>query len=287
MAASAPTRDTRDIGVESIDRLSWSSDSVVESLDKIRSLAERQAQSAIEWYYRKKRPKATASRTFRFLAITLATTGGLTPILINLPLVSPTWQLERWGYAMLGAAAACVALDKFFGFSSGWVRYVVTAQTIEEALFAFRIDWARAESKLASAAPTSAQCDELLQLAKDFTSRVMKEVSQETQQWVVEFQSSLADLEKTTEAQVETARPGSLTVTIDNATLSDVPVGVNIDGADYGTAAGNTFAIRNISPGAHAVVVTGQKDGKPLRQSGTVVVPAGGAGKLDLHLPNQ
>src|SRR5207302_5734643 len=107
---------------------------------------------------------------------------GLIPLVISLPIVNKEWALEKWGYAVFGAAAGCIALDKFFGFSTGWVRYISTAQSIQNELYKFQLDWARAMSRLAGAVPNSAQIEEFLQLAKDFSSRVMQEVTQETQQ---------------------------------------------------------------------------------------------------------
>ena len=279
----APIAAHKDIKTIELNTLSWTSDHALESLNAVHLYVEQQAQSAIDWYYRKKRTKALASRWLRLTAIILATIGGLIPLVISLPIVNKEWALEKWGYAVFGAAAGCIALDKFFGFSTGWVRYISTAQSIQNELYKFQLDWARAMSRLAGAVPNSAQIEEFLQLAKDFSSRVMQEVTQETQQWIVEFQSSLADLEKTTKAQAEAARPGSLTLTLDNASLSDQPVAVNIDGVDHGTMTGTNWAIRQIAPGPHAVVVTGRQNGKLLQQSGVVLIPAGGAAKLDLH----
>ena len=117
----------------------------------------------------------------------------------------------------------------------------------------------------------------------------MQEVTQETQQWVIEFQSNLADLEKTTKTQLESARPGALTVAVDNATLSEPPVAVDIDGIAYGTMEGNTWAIRQLAPGTHSVVVRGRKVGKRLQEAGTVLVPPGGAAtlKLSFAIPDE
>ena len=112
-----------------------------------------------------------------------------------------------------------------------------------------------------------------------------QEVTQETQQWVIEFQSSLADLEKTTKTQLEGARPGALTVAVTNATVSERPVAVDIDGITYGTMEGNAWAIRQLTPGTHSVVVSGRKDGRKLQGAGTVVVPPGGTAALELSFP--
>jgi hypothetical protein len=280
---SKPKRKKRrDIEVVNVEHLSWAPSNIMASLNAVLEFTERQAQDAINWYYIKKRPKAFVSRLLRLLAIAFTTAGGLIPIVISLPYMKPSWVLDKWGYVALGMAAACIGLDKFFGVSSGWIRYITTAQTLQNVLYTFQLDWARSMSKFAGNPPTPSQVEELLQLAREFSSRVMQSVTQETQQWVAEFQGSMADLERTTKAQLENARPGSLTVTVDNANLSEQPVTVDIDGVAYGTMAGNTWAVRQLAPGTHTVLVSGRKDQKKLQETGTIVVPAGGTARLDL-----
>lgn len=267
-----------------VDHLSWSPTDVPKSLEAVRNFAEQQAHDAIDWYYRKKGAKAFISRLMRILAIALATVGGLIPIVGNLPGVAARWQLEKWGYVALGVAAACIALDKFFGSSTGWVRYITTAQNIQDDLYTFQLDWARSMSRLGGTAPTASQIDEFLQLAKSFIGSVMEAVTHETQQWVAEFQNNMAELERATKVQLESARPGSLTVTVDNADASDQPIRVDVDGVAYGTMMGKSWAIRQISPGTHTVAVSGRKGPDQLQSAGAVVVPAGGSAQLDLKI---
>ncbi len=277
-----PGFKTKDISTAPIEHLSWSTNDIVSSLSSVCQSVEDQADSAIKWYYARKKPKAAASRTLRLLAIGFATLGGLIPIILNLPYLKAEWMLEKWGYVLIGIAAACIGLDKFFGLSTGWVRYITTAQTLQNDLYTFRMDWARAMSKLVGNTPTSGQLDELLELAKAFSNRIMQTVTQETQQWVVEFQSSLADLEKSTKTQLENARPGALTVNLENAAMSEQPVAVDVDGVSYGSMSGSTWAVRQLAPGVHTVVVSGRKGTKVLQEAGTAVVPPGGTTKLDL-----
>lgn len=277
-------RESKNIPVVDIDHLSWSASDVHNSLDAVRSFAERQAHDAIDWYYHKKGSKAFVSRSMRILAIVLATIGGLIPILVNLPRIQTAWQLEKWGYVALGVAAACLALDKFFGSSTGWVRYITTAQCIQNDLYSFQLDWARSMSRLGGLAPTASQIDDFLQLARSFIGRVMEAVTHETQQWVAEFQSNMAELDKATKVQLDSARPGSLTVTVDNADASEQPIRIDVDGVSYGTMTGKSCAIRQLSPGTHTVVVSGRKGTNQLQATGAVVVPAGGVGSLDLKI---
>jgi len=284
-ATAAVPAVSKNLRVVSMEELSWSTNDALKSADAIGAFAEKQANEAITWYYRSKRPKQLGSQSMRFCAIVLASIGGLIPVVVTLPHVNPAWMLEKWGYVALGLAAACLGLDKFFGFSTGWVRYISAAQDIQKQLYSFQIDWARAKSKLCGNTPSNSEIDGFLVLARDFSNSVMSEVEQETQQWIVEFQSSLAELQKTTSTQLDAARPGSLTVNVGNASFADPPITVNVDGADYGTLAGNSWTVRQIFPGPHVVTIRGNKNGKVVQQSGSVLVPAGGMAKLDLSFP--
>ena len=53
-----------------------------------------------------------------------------------------------WSSVALAIAVAMVGLDRFFGFSSAWARYMATGQAILAALNEFRLDWQQASSQL-------------------------------------------------------------------------------------------------------------------------------------------
>jgi low affinity Fe/Cu permease len=53
-----------------------------------------------------------------------------------------------WATVALAIAVALVALDRFFGFSSAWARYMATGQAISAALNQFRLDWQKFSCQL-------------------------------------------------------------------------------------------------------------------------------------------
>jgi hypothetical protein len=160
---------------------------------------ESQALEAINWYVRDKRSKARWSRVLRFLTIILTAAGGLVPLLR----VSGVKAVgAEWGYVLLALAAACVGLDRFFGFSSAWMRYLTTSMALQRLLLEFQMDWAIMNATLRDSPVTSGQCMELLQRIKVFGAAVLHEVENETLAWVAEFQSVLARIEQ----QAEKAR---------------------------------------------------------------------------------
>src|SRR5262249_42882887 len=110
-----------------------------------------------------------------------------------------------WASLLLGVAAALVGLDKAFGYSSGWARYVLTATKIRKALEEFRMDWVELMAKAGN--PLRADTvTPLIERAKKFRVDVEALVLQETKDWVTEFQSSMAQMEKDVAAQLSTLK---------------------------------------------------------------------------------
>jgi peptide chain release factor 2 len=98
------------------------------ALAKLYRYAEGRAIEATDWYLQDKRGKRIWSRGLRLLAILLVTAGALQPLL---DAAAPGPSRTAWGYVLLALAAACIGFDRFFGLSSGWMRSMTTAQSLE------------------------------------------------------------------------------------------------------------------------------------------------------------
>jgi hypothetical protein len=154
--------------------------------------AEEKAIETINWYLATKRPKKRASRLLRAAAIVFGSAGALEPIATAHWLGSA--QAE-WGYLLLGCAAACVAFDRFFGISTGWMRSMQSAQRLEAQLEEFQYDWAAA---YAAGAGKPLDVVGRLALLRAFVEGVTRVVQGETAEWVKEFSSNLAQLDAQT-----------------------------------------------------------------------------------------
>src|SRR5690349_359137 len=108
-----------------------------DSLESIREYVENLATQLAGWYQAKIAWKRRISVTLRILSILLITAGGL------VPLVKATWSpgtvaavkfdLGQLGYLLIGLGGGAIAFDRFFGFSSAWIRYVTTEMAIRRA----------------------------------------------------------------------------------------------------------------------------------------------------------
>ena len=276
-----------------VEKLKWSTpEETRASIGVLYDYAENHAGQSISWYAGHKRKKAVFSRWLRGAAILLTTLGGLSPILgslglqqIPIPRTTLVLNVGQLGYFFLALAAACVGFDRFFGFSSGWMRYITTMMSLERLLSAFRFDWSMMAAKFGKEDPSPDQVQAMIQRLKEFLASVDAQVDQETQAWVTEFRTSLADIEKTAKTQAEAARPGAINITVTNGMETDDGFAVSLDGMEITRVRGTKYQIGYVPPGPHKIAVTGTIKGEQLDASELVNVDPGAVANATLALP--
>ena len=293
--AARSKKDLRNIYVPALEvqKLKWNtSEEIQRSIVTLYQYAEAHANDSIDWYGRKKHDKAVMSRLLRGLAIVFTSLGGLTPIIsalgwstVQLPRSMPELNVGQLGYLFLGLAAASIAFDRFFGFSSGWMRYMTTKMTMERMISEFRMDWAMMVAKLGEKSPTTDQVQLMIQRIKEFLVAINTNVEQETQTWVSEFKTNLAEIEKTAAAQRESARPGAIDITVTNGMDTDDGFTVVLDGMEVKRVRGTKYQIGYVPPGPHKIAVSGTIKGEPLDASELANVAPGEITNVTLALP--
>ncbi len=201
---------------------SWRSASVNESLDVLYSAAEDRANSAINWYMEQRRGRAWLSKALRGATLGCVGLGTLMPLLAAAQGASPWLEFAvagSWGYVFLALAGSCVLVDRYFGVSSAWIRFVSAGLALQQLLHRFRLDWASALSRLGNREPSPEELNSLLEMLSKFGAAVEREIERETNAWVAEFQSGLAELSRL--AQERTSSPAPRPPSAD--ALSEVP----------------------------------------------------------------
>jgi hypothetical protein len=289
------------------ETLKWDPANVFSSLGGVFTYAESVADQAISWYLRHKRWKARFSRTFQLVALTATALAGLLPVLVQVfgIQIGANANTGLWSAALVGLAASVIGLDKAFGFSSGWARYVLTATTMRKALQEFRVDWTLLLAQ-AGEKPSAEDILKLINRAKDFCVLIEGLVLQETKDWVTEFQSNMAQLEKETKeqldalkaqvekssaAQAAASQPGSVEISVPNADKADnFTFQILLEGTQ-GKIAEDTVKntkewIRlQIIPGQYIGTVTASSTGKPFVKKQVLTVKPGEHSKVDGTLP--
>jgi hypothetical protein len=295
----------RNIRPEEPDRIKWDRTDPAKSLQDLRNIVELEGQKAIDWYWRAKRWKRIPSQWIQFSALVLTAAAGLVPIIVQIANKGgPPYDSGPLASLCVGIAAALLGLDKAFGYSSGWTRYVLTASSMTKLLHEFRMDWV-ALSAAAASPPSDQQQAAMIQRAKDFVSTIQSLIAQETKDWAAEFQSNMAQMEKDLKTQLDTlkaqveqgakekeaaTKPGAIEMTVTNADKTD---GFTFDVVLEGQSAKSTDSVSNahvwtqinILPGQYRVSITAKSKGTLTSTSTVVGVQPGETAKPSVTLP--
>ncbi|MFJ3667672.1 SLATT domain-containing protein [Streptomyces sp. NPDC090106] len=163
-------------------------------LDELYRWVESGALETASWYLTDRVWKRRGARALRAGAAAGAATGAALPLL---DLTGVVGGVAPWGYLALMIAVACVAVDRFFGVTSGWIRDVATAQAVQRRLQVLQFDWA-SESVREVLGPTDGTAGEAaercLAVLRRFSEDVTELVRVETADWMVEFRTGSAPL---------------------------------------------------------------------------------------------
>jgi len=254
------------------------------TLQELYNTIVSEATAQAQWYADKKGPISKASRTIRLCSILLVGLGGLFP-LIGAATESDIWghDVTNWGYITIAMAGTLIFLDRFFGFSSAWIRYITTEMEIRKQIKEFEMKW-RIENyglDLQSIDPSKAK--ELLKMLMDFSSLIDEMVKQETNNWATEFQTNIAELQKTINAKIETTSSGAIKV-IGSNLQSYRRLKLKIDSLSFVEMTAPTFLLRGISPGYHLITICGEADGKQVETADTITVEPGKLATLEIKM---
>ncbi|KOU16354.1 hypothetical protein ADK49_18310 [Streptomyces sp. WM6349] len=95
----------------------------------------------------------------------------------------------EWGFIALAAGGAAVLLDKSFGFSASWTRYMTTAALLSRRIARAQADWMLWQLK------DPGDLDELVsEIIAPFLDDVHGISESETVDWATTFGENLAEL---------------------------------------------------------------------------------------------
>ncbi|XCM84049.1 SLATT domain-containing protein [Kitasatospora sp. HUAS MG31] len=187
-----PTRHRTDLSARQFPLGDWGEPA--ERLEELYRWSEERAVEAIDWYRRDRVWKRRWARLLRFGAASFAVAGATVPLvsLAGVPQLAATW-----GYVGLALSGACLAADRVFGLTSGWMRDVSTSQALQRRLEAFQFDWA-SECVREVLGPTEGTAGEAAERCLGVLRRFCEDVSDlvrcETSEWMLEFRAGMSQL---------------------------------------------------------------------------------------------
>ena len=210
------------------------------------------AYGSADWYKNKLKGQSKWSKRIRFAAIILVGSGGIFPLIKNVS----TYDVSDWGYIAIALAGILIFLDRFFGFSSAWLRYILTEMDMRQQIKDFENKW-KIELVKIDNGQTELTVDktiEMLNMLKEFSFKIDELVKQETNSWAAEFQTNIAELQKMANAKLENLQPGSVKVVAKN-TDHYKEVSIKVDNVERKIISGGEALIDNVSPGAHEIAL--------------------------------
>jgi hypothetical protein len=283
----------------------WDAQNPIGSLAKLYATTIEKGNRQINWYKLKVKPKRILSQVCRFLAIVFLGLAALAPLLkaagVGLGRLTastqgqvqtqpqspnPAGNILELGYVLAAIAGGLLAFDKYFGLSTGWIRYIQTELSLDGALDELHYDWVALLAKIQGENPTPDQVQAMIQRLRSFIVLANGQTQKETEAWVMEFQSNLADLEKSAKARAEEQKPGRVEVKVSNAQTFQPGVTASLDGMEARPVEGTSCVFGSVAPGPHIVLVKGTKDNKILQASEIVRVQPDAVAAVSLALPN-
>ncbi|EFE76372.1 membrane protein [Streptomyces filamentosus NRRL 15998] len=158
-----------------------------ERLDELYRWVETGALDTADWYLNDRVWKRRAARALRMGTAAGVVAGAALPLL---DLTGALSGSAGWGYLSLLLGAACMACDRYFGLTSGWIRNLATAQAVQRRLQVLQFDWASewVREMLGPTEGTASEATErCLGVLRRFSEDVTELVRSETADWMVEF----------------------------------------------------------------------------------------------------
>jgi hypothetical protein len=269
-----------------LPELSWHPAKRMDSLRKVAGYVVGEAEKAITWYLDKKAAKAWRAQALRFAAIVATALAGLIPLLAEIFEINGTPKFApAWASVALLVAAACVGLDRFFGYSSAWMRFLTTEMQIRHALHDFLLDWETRRTIWEDKDdPGPQEAAAGLKRCKEFLAQVNELLKAEMDTWVAEFSAALTDIDKAAKAQAEVMRTGAANLIVTNGEQCADGWQLSVDGGSEEAHRGKTAALRSLLPGSHTVMVRGRITERDLQAEAAFNVAAAQVASVEVSL---
>ncbi len=263
-------KERRDVQPKAIDVSNWDSEHRKKSIDKVYQRAEKHALETINWYLLSKQEKKIWAQGLRFGVIILTALGGLLPIFSEMGGFSSVWASIA-----LGFAGVLLAIDKFFGCSSAWMRFIAAEHQVRQCLHEFQMDYELEQLEWDGVQPTTEQTKKILDRCKAFLFQVDAIIRQETDQWLAEFQDALKQIDSAAKTKPETRDTGGINITLNNADQFTNGWKITVDGATSITCNGKSAALPGLATGIHKLRLEGELNHETKTIERLVTVTAG------------
>ncbi|MCP4347745.1 MAG: SLATT domain-containing protein [Desulfobacterales bacterium] len=268
--------NSKDFKPKDFPKLSWEPANLSDSLETLYQYANEEAARASRWYYENRRGKKFMGYALRIGAIIAMAIGGIIPIMDFIPPFIAT--------VFISVAALLVMLDRFVGFTTSWIRFILTGQELAQLLEAFRLDWQHRKVGLENNKIDAEQAEELIFLCRTFLMQVHDIMRKETEMWATEFQNMLKEIDKASKTTAKIKELGAVSVEVTNGADCSDGWRMKIDRGPERTYRGTSASAKDITPGIHTVHIEGTVNSDILQAEKPVSVSGGAIVNVELTL---
>jgi hypothetical protein len=255
---------------------------LAQGLAKVAAYAIEFTENSAKWYFEGRKSRRWWCRICRFLSVILIGLAGLIPVLTEL--YPATLQLRPTHATLcLGLAGLWIGIDRFWGFTSGWVRYLQTGQLLASALDGFRFDLKQDQLEWSGGQPTPVQAQAHLARIRAFLLQIHGIISDETRAWASEFAEVLKQFDEQAKAIAQTAAPTALHLTVTNGDQCTAGWNLSVDGSQTTQKSGKSAAVQ-VQPGLRLIRVQGSIGDRLVSDERPVHATSGDIVKLELTL---
>lgn len=176
--------------------LNWDPVKAAERLNFLYHESLSTADTTIQWYLSYRKQKGEVAKFIRISAIVLFVASTLMPLVT-------AWQksdeLLYLGYILASLGGGLLFIDQYYGYSTSWVRFVLTGKDLEELKRVFVKNYQL--SCLANSPLSKEGFAEIVKVILIFEKAFSDTVKAETTQWAREFEQNMKDLIAALQAQ--------------------------------------------------------------------------------------
>jgi hypothetical protein len=238
----------------SFPAFTWKQETLQDDLKQMADYAIAIADSSRKYYQNNSVFKRSWAKRLRMIAIFATAVSGVLPIVAQMtPEVDPAWATIAISFAI-----TAIGVDRFFGFSSAWMRFVTTEIKLQGKIEQFRLQVENEKYSWNGNSPDFEKGRSLLNTTIAFLNEVSEIVKEETNTWMLEFQSALQKLNEDANVKEKTQAPGGIVIAIENGDKSVDGFSISLEGRPTVKATGSTYAFNNLYPKMYKLSVDGK-----------------------------
>ncbi|NAS12286.1 SLATT domain-containing protein [Poritiphilus flavus] len=164
----------------------------------------------ITWYKRHRKIKGVLSNVLVSVAV-VSFSMSLILIVLKSPnddisIFGKCFNVYSSGYVCLMIASTVLLIDRLFGHSSGWIRYMMAQLEIENSISEYHAQWLNSISKANLGQLTSEDKVSLITLLSNFDNTIKSIVIKETLEWKTNFTVQLEKFRSNVDANLRKAK---------------------------------------------------------------------------------